>query len=437
MPHGLESPWRSTSFRLALAQAGLLTFAMIAAATVGWWLSGAVIEREARGRVVTEVNAIAAEIRNEGLREAASAIAERDTTRGSLDYALIASDGSRLAGRLRSVPLTDGWTRLSDHHGTMLAYSQTTSLGARLTVAANTAEAQAVRLTILGPIFAAGLSALAGGLVISVWLTRRSLRRLDKLVLAVSSVREGTLSHRIADTAQDDIGHLSRQIDDMLERIERLVTTQRLASAAIAHELRTPLTVARHALEGRQLESADEAIELALRRLDAVLRLAELERGTARTRFRPINLGELVERVADAYSADAAEAGVKLDTVIEDHLQIMGDQDLLAQLLGNLLDNALQHAKAQQIGISVRAETRGVALTVTDDGIGLANSRPSEPMISGRGWGLKIVEAIAIAHGGRHYFPAVNVGTQVVIEIEPRLFHNELNFAPELSGCPQ
>lgn len=423
MPRGLDRPWHSTSFRLALAQAGLLAFAMIAAATVGWWLSGAVIERQARGRVETEAKAIAAEIRSEGLREAASAIAERDTTRGALDYALIGPDGTRLAGRLRRVPESDGWARLHVRHGTLLAYTQTAALGSRLTVAANTAEAQAVRLTILGPIFVAGFTALIAGLVLSVWLTRRTLRRLDALVAAVGSVREGTLSRRIADMCDDDIGYLSRHIDAMLDRIEALVTTQRLASAAIAHELRTPLTAARHALEAQQLDAADEAIGLALHRFDAVLRLAELERGTARSRFKPVDLGELVERVVDAYSADAAEAGVDLAAEVDGHPQILGDDDLLAQLLGNLLDNALQHAKAKAISVSVGAEGDLVVLSVQDDGIGIATYQPSPSASPGRGWGLRIVAAIAAAHGGKHSCLDAKNGPRIVISI------------PKLEGC--
>ena len=195
-----------------------------------------------------------------------------------------------------------------------------------------------------------------------------------------------------------------RELDARMERLARA-----------SHELRRPLTAARLAAHGLAGANGDRraraaAIERELARAGRLLGDLDAVRGAAAPVWpgesRPVALDELLAEVAAAWEPVAAaqgrfvrvEAGAGADTIVR------GDPERLAQALGNLVANALEHgAGTVRVGVGRRAD--GVTLRVSDAGLGLpasldAHVGRARAGRGARGRGLAIAAEIARAHGG-------------------------------------
>ncbi|MEP6784725.1 MAG: HAMP domain-containing sensor histidine kinase [Sphingomonadales bacterium] len=391
--------------------------------TATWYGTRAAVEGEIRARIAVEADAIGQELSAEGLNEAAAAVASRAKRPGALEYRLTDSGGRVVAGDLPAAPARSGWHVFDVNGGRVLALTLLATNGARIVVGQDIQAADALRKQSIETLLGWSALALAIGLIVGVWITRRSLQRFDAIVATVERVAAGALDARVraVPNANNDIETLGRGIDAMLDRIESLVSVQRRLSADIAHELRTPLTHVRQHLDAARtsstvgtahIDAADAAIDQAIRRFDAMLRLAEVEAGTPRARFVRLDLGALVERVADAYRAEIEESGRVLRADCPSGLFVIGDSDLLGQLVANLLENSLVHTDpGTVIDVLVKSMLEGqVWLQVKDDGPGIdpamveVLTKPFERSDAstkrrGTGLGLAIVAAIATCHG--------------------------------------
>lgn len=194
-------------------------------------------------------------------------------------------------------------------------------------------------------------------------------------------------------------------------------------STDIAHDLRTPLARLRQRLESvrrhpREVSEYEDAIDCAMQDTDAIietfnalLRISQIEAGARKARFAPVDLSALLERLLDVYAEVAAEEGHRIETEIETGVEIVGDGELLTQMVANLIENAINHCPSPaQIVISLKADERSAVLRISDDGPGipakerqkvfrrlyrLDRSRTSP----GSGLGLSMVAAIAELHG--------------------------------------
>ncbi len=420
--------WRSTSFRLAVVQAGFLLLAMTGAGVAMSIITRGVAERELRSRISLESNAIIAELRGEGVAEAAAAVRSRAARPGALEYLLVDGAGRHLAGDLPDSK-GSGWHRMSVAHrdatSDLIAYSVSVPGGARLTVGDDLAPARDLADALLRSLLLWGSLALCLGLGFGIWATRRSLGRMQVLGRTLEEVSAGDLSARVPGVAVggDDIDLMGRGVNAMLDRIALLVQAQRRVSADVAHELRNPLSLVRQRIgqaaaadnasdRGAALTAADEAIDEALRLFDAMLRLAEIEAGRARQRFAPFDLGERVELVTDAYRADIEHAGRIFEISLAPAVTLFGDSDLVGLAVSNLLENAVKHTPpGARITVRLEAHDGRPVLSVEDGGPGMSAAeftRVVEPFArldlarstSGAGLGLAIVAAVMRLHGG-------------------------------------
>jgi len=146
---------------------------------------------------------------------------------------------------------------------------------------------------------------------------------------------------------------------------------------------------------------------------EALLRIAEAEAGARRAAFAPIDLVPVLADVAEFYGVVAESRGQVIETALPETLDVVGDRDLLAQAVGNLLDNALKFAPPGGIvRLSARPGQReGIEVTVADNGPGLPpedRARAGERFFRadasrgtpGSGLGLSLVQAVAHLHGG-------------------------------------
>jgi signal transduction histidine kinase len=171
------------------------------------------------------------------------------------------------------------------------------------------------------------------------------------------------------------------------------------------------------------------ALELELGR--ATLALEDLTGGgskppTARINGAVVDLARLVAESVEAWRAPAAAQGAIL-TMVESQCrpQVWGERLRLAQAIGNLLSNAIEHG-GDRIEVSYRADGANVLVEVRDDGPGLP--APVSSMIGRRQWasgrrvqrhghGLAVASAVANAHGGRLASAPAGRGARLVLEL--------------------
>lgn len=427
----LKQIFASTSFRLALICAAVILFAFAAAGVAAWFVTKSAAEQASRERIETEMEALQAELSEEGLTAMISAVEARQQTPNGLEYRLVDRQGRRLAGNLQ-VDAQPGWSvaYFPDAPGRrspdLILFSRPLQDIGTLTVAEDLERTESVRYAVLRTLITIGIVALLIALVAGYVAARRALRDMDDLVATMAEVGAGRLSVRVPENgaAEGDVAILTRGINAMLERIDTLVANLRRVSNDIAHDLRTPLTHARQQLDeviaAPTLEAARSAALSAQSRIDdlmrtfaAILRLGEIDAGAAKARFAPVNLAALAERVADAYRPDIEATGRSLTIDAAHEATIVGDADMLAQALANLLDNAMAHTPTgTAISVRVGVDARGVALDVADSGSGLDaadRERVLRPFVRldanrttpGAGLGLSIVSAIARLHGAQ------------------------------------
>jgi len=269
---------------------------------------------------------------------------------------------------------------------------------------------------------AVGLGALVLSVIIAIWLANLISRPLRRMAAVASAVDSGDLSHRIDYSGDDEVGVLAEAFNHMLDRLEEGFRLQRDFVSDASHELRSPLTVLRGRIEqltdhaGDREAVAGEADELMreVRRMerltDDMLTLAKAERGGL-VQPRRVPIDDFVEDIR----RDMPLLGPRHYSVESTlHGNLEADPDRLAQVLRNLVTNAVRHTSAGgHIGISIGSEN-GVALfAVSDDGTGIEPDqlgrifdrfhRTDEGRSraeGGSGLGLAIARAIVEAHGG-------------------------------------
>ncbi|MCK5932165.1 MAG: HAMP domain-containing protein [Fulvimarina manganoxydans] len=265
------------------------------------------------------------------------------------------------------------------------------------------------------------LLALVGGFIVSVGPTRR----VDEIAATTRRIVEGRLDLRLpVSKRRDELDRLATDINTMLARIETLLSSLKQVSADIAHDLRTPLARLRQKLEvvRRQPRSPDEyetAIDAAIEESDAaietfnaLLRIAQIEAGTRKSRFRRLDLANVVRKTCDIYGEVAADEEHEL---IWKHLEpgeIEGDEELLTQAVANLLENAIRHVPAPgRIEVAVSIQNDRIRLDIADDGPGVSENERERIFerlyrldrsrtTPGSGLGLSLVAAIVELHSG-------------------------------------
>lgn len=213
-----------------------------------------------------------------------------------------------------------------------------------------------------------------------------------------------------------------------LASARRLLAARRRSVAEACHELRGPLGAATLGVElagrhGSLGAARIRAIELELRRAALVVEDLELGgRGSSGPgRAQRFEVGELVADSVEAWRPAAARRGIELRLRWSGpDASVAGDRRRLAQATGNLIANALEHG-AGDVEVSGRAGPGGVRIEIADRGPGLP--APVTELIGrsprgGRhGHGLRIVDAIATAHGGRLASVAADRGARLVLEL--------------------
>lgn len=279
--------------------------------------------------------------------------------------------------------------------------------------------------------------------LVAGWVLRRSmLDRIDMTTRTTKAIMEGDLSRRLRETnTGDEFDVLVRTVNTMLAQLDVLMQNVKHSSNAIAHDLRTPLAELRTDLEQLimmrpPVHDMLTGIELAISDVDrviaifnALLRLAEIDSGTRRSEFKPVNVSTILEETAEFYLPVAEDKGVVLILSAEADLVVQGDWLLLTQAIGNLIDNALKYGGGSPVTLGAkRSQADTVEIFVADNGIGIPSSEKDAVVTrfyrldqgrttSGVGLGLALVNSVAKLHGGTLELRQNSPGLRVVITV--------------------
>ena len=430
---------RTSTFRLAALY--LILFAVSVAALLGYvyWNTAVLLERQTDETIRAEVQGLADQYRIRGLRGIIDTIQRRSVDDSGSVYLLTDIAGRRIAGNLTSLPeMPDGeatWIEFpldvakgSSHERHVARAFHTDLAGSFELVVGRDVEAlrqfaSIIRRTIYYALAIALVLGLGGGLLMS----RNFLRRVDAITEASRTIMAGNMAGRMpVQGSNDELDRLALALNEMLDQIESLMAAMKEVSSNVAHDLKTPLTRIKARVEaalrsGSQGEyraalerTVDESDRL-LETFNALLSIARAEAGQSRSGLVPIDAASIIADVVELYEPMAEEIGGTLTSDAREGLTVVGDRQLLAQALTNLIDNALKYGASEgetpQITVSGVVDDDKVIISVRDHGEGIApedrgrvtdrfvrlDSSRSKP---GNGLGLSLVSGVMKLHKG-------------------------------------
>lgn len=269
-----------------------------------------------------------------------------------------------------------------------------------------------------------------------------SMRRIEGINTSLRRIMSGDFSERIeVSHSSGDFRRLSENVNQMLDRIEVLMTGVRQVSDNIAHDLRTPLTRLRNKLSDlhdncddsatrEQVEALIDEADGLLGTFSALLRIAQVESGNRRSGFAEVDLCTVVSDVIELYEPLASDKEQHFKTALARVGKVIGDRNLLFQAVANLVDNAIKYTpEGGEVMVGVSIEPDAYRIYVADTGMGVPeadrekvfqrffrveSSRGCHP---GNGLGLSLVQAVVRLHDGSISLEDNHPGLRVVIRL--------------------
>jgi len=285
------------------------------------------------------------------------------------------------------------------------------------------------------------LSLIVLALLVARVIARGVLAPVEAASRAAERIERGDLTARVPVTSDDEFGtwadrfnRMAEALADTIGRLEAAEAQNRRFVADVAHELRTPLaalvaeaSILREHLHDLPVESrrAGELLVADVGRLrtlvDDLMEVSRFDAGAEQVAVEPVDLGRLVRAVTTTRLPEASLA------LPDEALIVETDPRRLERILGNLLDNAREHAPGAPVEVSLGVDADEIVLAVADRGPGVPPDRleriferfyKADPSRSGgsSGLGLAIAAEHAALLGG--YLTAANlVGGGLRIEL--------------------
>lgn len=275
-------------------------------------------------------------------------------------------------------------------------------------------------LRLISVVVCLAVLALFGGFSISL------TRRVNTLLGGIRTVREGEYTHRITMAGHDELVQLADEFNQLTRRLQSTEEERRRFVSDASHELKTPLASIKLMTDSiLQDENIDrdttrefvadigEAADRLIHISQELLALNRLDEGRQVHR-EAVEMNAAVDKVLRMLSPLAEEAGVTLETQLEEGCLALCSQEDMNQILRNLMENAIKYnVPGGRVMVSVFRREDSICLEVSDTGVGI----PEEDMpriferfyrvdkarsraAGGTGLGLSIVRDTVHLHGG-------------------------------------
>ena len=268
------------------------------------------------------------------------------------------------------------------------------------------------------------LIVLAAG--VGWFMAKQAVSGVEAVTRTARMISGSSLEERVPVKARgDEIDQLAITFNQMLDRIQRLLTELKEMTDNIAHDLKSPIARVRGAAEvtlttGKSLgeyeamaASTVEECDRLLDMINTMLLISKTEAGVDKLSIEEIDLTRLVREACELYQPSAEDKQVALSCEAPDGMRFTGDSRMIQRMLANLLDNAVKYTPpGGRVDVSVSDQGPGqILISVADTGVGIASSdlpRVFERFYrgdqsrseSGIGLGLSLARAIARAHSG-------------------------------------
>lgn len=445
MKLGLPVFFRTTAFKLtAIYMTVFIVFSMAVTGYI-FYTANERLRIQLDDTIESEISGLRSHYQQRGIRGLLDRVQSRSTQPGAPALLVINFQGRGLTGNIPNLP--PDFLRLDRNQIHPLPYDRTDPDGQvestlamvrifdleggfYLVIGRDVGEREEFKQIISGFVFIAIIALMLLGFLSWYLVGRHVLRRIHNMSETSQKIVAGKLSERLTiDGSGDEFDRLASNVNNMLNRIEGLMTGLKDVSDNIAHDLKTPLTRMRNRMENALSGSASkaelrEALEGTIvesdnliRTFDALLRIARVEAGTSLGVDEKVDLKAVIEDVCELYDPVAEEAGVTLETELSDtHIEISASRELVSQAVANLVDNAVKYAsnnnaQASRVLVKLEKTSGNAVISVKDNGPGipvedydhvtkrftrLERSR-TKP---GSGLGLSLVSAVVKLHGG-------------------------------------
>ncbi|MEM9774688.1 MAG: ATP-binding protein [Chloroflexota bacterium] len=281
-------------------------------------------------------------------------------------------------------------------------------------------------------------AAILIAVVLGYLMSRNIVNPLSRLTEASHKLASGEYSQAVAIETEDEVGQLAEAFNQMSADLSEATRLRKQMTADIAHDLRSPLAVISGYIESMR----DEVLKPTTARFDTIFSeiehlqhliedlrtLSRADAGELPLNLQRLDPQELIDRTMASFRLQAQKKNIQLEADVDDVLPVIqGDEERLAQVLGNLVNNAIRHTPEDgSIKLNSRKEENGIVLTVEDSGEGIpADALPhvfdrfyrvdeARQQNSGEsGLGLAIAKSLIEAHGGTiDVFSRVGFGTR-------------------------
>ncbi|HEX5808084.1 MAG TPA: ATP-binding protein, partial [Anaerolineales bacterium] len=284
-----------------------------------------------------------------------------------------------------------------------------------------------------GIVLATLLAGFAGTL-----LARKIAHPLEELADGANAISRGDLTPQVSPESNiTELHSLKQTFNHMAESLRRSDAAKKAFIADVTHELRTPLTVIKGTIETLEDGAMDDAkgrvpllaamereTERLIRLVNGLLVLTRADAGSLNLNIQPLDLPELARNRCQIFSSLASRQSIRLKVVADPDVPgVAADPDRLAQIIDNLLDNAIRHSPGNStIQITIQQTQAGVESSVSDQGPGIPAqhlpfiferfyrvdaSRSRNHTEGGTGLGLAIAQALINAQAGHIHAESV------------------------------
>ncbi|SNB73904.1 Signal transduction histidine kinase [Arboricoccus pini] len=422
---------RSATFRIVLIGVALFLCALTLVFSATYIFTARELLRMLDDDIISEMSELDTQAAASGLPAIRAAVELRmnDPAGSTGYYTLIDASDHLLLSNLPLAQPRDGWFDLLLPHErgapeTIRVEGKRLAGNLFLAIGRSRADIDTIRAIFVRNFLICVAATILLTLAASSLFVSRILRRVEGINHAVDEIMGGDLSRRVPTGRRtDEFDELALRLNAMLDRITALMSQVRQVSDDIAHDLRTPLARLRQELylvrrRAGTMADYEGAVDAAIEEADAIiatfaslLRIAQVEAGARRAGFRRVDLSELAEAMVESYTPVAEDRQQILEAEVRPGLEVVGDRELLGQMLANLIENALNHGpKGARLDLRLRQINGTPELCMIDDGPGIPTEMRGEVFKrfvrldksrgkGGTGLGLSLVRAIADLHG--------------------------------------